>query len=112
MMMTIDRSAAQLMHVLGYIYAHHGQSKRGLVLLLIAAQLAPDDVPILRTLAHTFLIDGSPSHALAVLDRLRGMEGADHPVLELLTGRALWACGRHLEARRAFDDFIERRNGS
>jgi type III secretion protein Y len=111
-MVTIDHAAAQLMHVLGYLYAHHGQSKRGLVLLLIAARLAPDDVPILRTLAYTFLMDGSPNHALTVLDRLRGMEGADHPVLHLLTGRALWACGRRLEARSAFNDFLELRNRS
>jgi type III secretion protein Y len=111
-MMTVDHAGAQLMHVLGYLYAHHGQSKRGLVLLLVAARLAPDDVPILRTLAHTFLIDGSPNHALTVLDRLRGMDGADHPVLHLLTGRALWACGRHVEARGAFNDFLELRNRS
>ena len=111
-MVTVDHAGAEVMHVLGYLYAHHGQSKRGLVLLLIAARLAPDDVPILRTLAHTFLIDGSPHHALAVLDRLRTMEGADHPVLHLLTGRALWACGRRLEARSAFNDFLELRNRS
>jgi len=111
-MMTVDHAGARLMHVLGYLYAHHGQSKRGLVLLLVAARLAPDDVPILRTLAHTFLIDGSPTHALTVLDRLRGMDGADHPVLHLLTGRALWACGRRVEARSAFNDFLELRNRS
>jgi hypothetical protein len=37
------------------------------------------------------------------------MPDADHPVLDLLMGRALWACGRPIEARRAFSDFLDRR---
>jgi hypothetical protein len=37
------------------------------------------------------------------------MPDADHPALDLLLGRALWACGRQIEARRSFRDFLERR---
>ena len=31
----------ELLHALGHLYARHSQPKRGLVLLLIAARLAP-----------------------------------------------------------------------
>ena len=33
----------ELLHALGHLYARHSQPKRGLVLLLIAARLAPND---------------------------------------------------------------------
>jgi|SRR5215471_14479946 len=105
----VDHGSVQLLHALGYLYGQHGESKRGLVLLLIAARLAPDNVGIWRTLAHAFLVDGAPEHTIAVIERLRSMEGADHPVLDLLMSRALWACGRRIEARRSFRDFLERR---
>jgi len=105
----VDQGSVQLLHALGYLYGQHGETKRGLVLLLIAARLAPDDVGILRTLAHAFLADGAPDRTIAVINRLRAMEEADHPVLDLLMGRALWASGRPIEARRSFRDFLERR---
>jgi type III secretion protein Y len=107
-----DRDSARLLHALGYLHGQHGETKRGLVLLLIAARLAPDDAAILRTLAHAFLADGAPDRAIAVIDRLRAMDDANNPVLDLLMGRALWACGRETEARHAFRDFLQRRSPS
>lgn len=101
--------AVQLLHALGYLYETHGQTKRGLVLLLIAARLCPDHIGVLRTLAHAFLADGSPHRAMAVIDRLRSMGGGDHPLNDLLTSQALWAAGREMEARRYFRDFLDRR---
>jgi type III secretion protein Y len=101
--------AVQLLHALGYLYGSHGQTKRGLALLLIAARLSPHNIGVLRTLAHAFLADGSPHLAMAVIDRLRSMEGAEHPVNDLLTSHALWAAGREIEARRCFRDFLDRR---
>jgi type III secretion protein Y len=106
----IDSSPVQLLHLLGYLYSQHGETKRGLVLLLIAIRLAPDNVGIWRTLAHSFLADGAPNLTIAVIERLRLMNDADHPVLDLLMGRALWACGRRIEARRSFRDFLARRD--
>jgi type III secretion protein Y len=100
--------AVHLLHAVGYLYGHHGQTKRALVLLLIAARLAPDDVGVLRTLAYAFLMDGSPHRAIAVIDQLRSMRGGDHPVLDLLASRALWACGRENEARRAYRAYVSR----
>jgi len=105
-----DNAPVQLLHLLGYLYGQYGDTKRGLVLLIIAARLAPDDVGIWRTLAHAFLADGAPDRSIAVIERLRLMDDADAPVLDLLMGRALWACGRRAEARRSFRDFLARRN--
>ena len=95
-----------LLHAVGYLYGHHGQTKRALVLLLIAARLAPEDVGVLRTLAYAFLMDGSPHRAIAVIDQLRSMRGGEHPVLDLLASRAFWACGRENEARRAYRAYL------
>jgi type III secretion protein Y len=105
----VDQGPVQLLHALGYLYGEHGETKRGLVLLLLAARLAPDDVGILRTLVYAFLLDEAPERAIAVINRLRSMPEANHPALDLLMGRALWACGRQIEARRSFRDFLERR---
>ena len=104
-----SESTMRLLHALGYLYGCHGQTKRALVLQLIAARLAPDDTSILRSLAYTFLMDGAPERALAVIERLRAMEDGDHPALDLLKSRALWAAGREIEARRTFRDFLDRR---
>jgi len=104
-----DQSAVQLLHMLGYLYGQHGDVKRGLVLLLLATRLAPNDVGILRTLVHAFLLDDAPERAITVIERLRSTDEADHPILDLLMGRALWACGRHIEARSSFNDFLKRR---
>ena len=104
--------SVQLLHGLGYLYGRYGQPKRALVLLLIAARMAPDDVGVLRTLAHVFLLDGAPRRAAAVLDRLATLDGAEHPVLDLLRARVLWACGQKPEARQAFRRYLDRRGPS
>jgi type III secretion protein Y len=103
---TVD-DTAQLLHAVGYAYGCHGQSRRAVAMLLIAARLTPNDIGVLRTLAHAFLIDGSPQRAMAVIDQLRSMPDADHPALDLLASRALWACGRKIEARRALRQYLE-----
>jgi type III secretion protein Y len=101
-----------LLHLLGYLYSQHGETKRGIVLLLIAARIAPGNVRVWRTLAHSFLADGAPNRAIAVIEHLREMDEADHPALDLLMSRALWASGRRVEARRCFRDFLMRRASS
>jgi type III secretion protein Y len=102
----------ELLHLLGYLYSRHGETRRGIVLLLIAIRLAPDNVGVWRTLAHAFLADGEPKRAIAVIEHLRVMSDADHPALDLLMARALWASGRHVEARRSLRDFLVRRDQS
>ena len=103
-----DEAAVQLLHVLGHLYSQHGETKRGIVMLLIAARLDPDNVRVWRTIAHAFLADRDPVRAIAVLDRLRQMNDSEHPAMDLLLARALWASGRRLEARRSFRDFLMR----
>jgi type III secretion protein Y len=105
-----DDDSVQLLHLLGYLYSQHGQTKRGVVLLLIAARLAPENADVWRTLAHAFLADGAPDRAIMAIGRLRQMSESGDPALDLLMSRALWASGRPTEARRSFRDFLERTN--
>jgi type III secretion protein Y len=103
-----DDDSVQLLHLLGHLYSQHGQIKRGVVLLIIAARLAPENANVWRTLAHAFLADGAPDRALVAIGRLRQMSEFGDPALDLLMSRALWASGRPTEARRSFRDFLER----
>jgi type III secretion protein Y len=107
--MTAEDDAAELLHALGYLYSHHGQTQRGLVLLLIAARIAPGNAGILRTLAHGLIADGYGERALAVIERLVRLEPDASPVLQLLKSRALWVSGDKVEARRCFREYVERR---
>jgi type III secretion protein Y len=107
-MMNQIEKAVELLHALGYLYGRHGQPKRGLALLVIAARLAPDHVGVLRTLTNAFLVDGSPHRAMAVIARMRQLEGGDHPGVMLLASHALWAIGQASEARLAFRQFLQR----
>ena len=100
----------QLLHVLGYLYGCHGQVKRGAAYLLIAAQLAPGNAGVLRTLAHVLTLDGEADKALATIARLETLDGMNHPTLALLKSRALLAAGRTAEARHAFRDFLVQRD--
>lgn len=106
--MTAGRDqTVELLHALGHLYARHSQAKRGLVLLLIAARLAPDDEGVLRTLAEAFLTSHSPQAATEVIERLQSLAGANQPALDLLRSRALWLAGDESEAKRAFHKFLE-----
>jgi type III secretion protein Y len=104
--------AVELLHALGSLYGVHGQVKRGLALLVIAARLAPDHVGVLRSLAHAFLADRSPQRAMPVINRLRQLDGGDHPVVALMASHAAWAIGETREARLAFRDFLDRSKGA
>jgi hypothetical protein len=86
----------ELLHALGHLYARHSQPKRGLVLRLIAARLAPNDEGVLRTLAEAFLRSRSLQAAAEVIERLQSLGGANQPVLDLLRSRALWLAGTGL----------------
>jgi type III secretion protein Y len=101
----------ELLRALGHLYARHSRPKRGLLLLLIAARLAPHDEGVLRTLAEAFLADRSAAGSLAVIERLQSMAGADAMALDLLRSRALWLAGDETEARRVFRSVLERREG-
>jgi len=101
--------AAQLLHILGFLYGSHGQAKRGAAYLLIAAQLSPANPGLLRTLAHLLTLDGQADKALATIAHLERLDGREEPGLLLLKSRALSAAGRRAEARRTFQDFLAQR---
>lgn len=106
--MNREENTLQLLHALGFIYANHGQTKRALVLQLIASKLQPENRALLRTLAYTFLNDGAPERALAVISRLRSLDEQDLS-LDFLHGQALWQAGQKVEARQVFQRFVNRR---
>lgn len=106
------RDAAELLHSLGYLYCQHGQERRGLALLLIAARVSPDDPGVLRTLATAFLATGAGERALAAIERVADLEGGMSPTLALLRSRALWESGRRIEARQAFRDYVLERGST
>jgi len=110
--MTTQIETAELLHSLGYLYAHHGQTQRGLVLLLIAARIAPNDVGVLRTLAFALIAGGHGERALAVIDRIASLEPDSPATLQLLKSRALWVSGDKIEARRCFRSYVEARGQS
>ncbi len=100
-----------LLQALAFLYLRHGQNRRALTLILMAARHAPDDVGVLRTLAYAFVANDAPEEALEVIERLEGLDfagGADQ-VRRLLKARALLHAGRRVEAKAVFRQFVEMR---
>lgn len=103
-----DRHAVALLHGLGDLYLRHGQHARGRILMLLAIQIDPDNVPLLGTLARAFLADGDGERALATAQRLETL-GETACGVELLRARALWLLGRPGPARAAFRRYLTQR---
>lgn len=105
--MTPDQQ--DLLKALAFLYLRHGQNRRALTLILLAARHAPDDVGVLRTLAYAFVANDAPDEALDVIERLEKLDfagGADQ-MRHLLKARALLHAGRRVEARAVFRQFVE-----
>ncbi|WP_104202801.1 tetratricopeptide repeat protein [Billgrantia saliphila] len=103
-----DQGAAELMHMMGHLYLKSGETKRGLVLLLIAAHIAPDHAGILHTLTRAFIAVGDTPRALEAIERLERLQGASSGLI-LLQSRVLWAAGQKDEARRLFRVYLQQR---
>ncbi|MGI4838064.1 MAG: hypothetical protein ACRYF9_10640 [Janthinobacterium lividum] len=99
------RDSIELLKGMGQRYRRSGQAQRALVMLLIAAHLAPDDGPLLHSLALAFTDSGDSARALAALDRLQRLEGESAPLL-LLRSRALWRAAQRDEARQCFKHYL------
>jgi Flp pilus assembly protein TadD len=93
-----------LLHCLGFIYLRHGQAYRAVVLLAVAAQGAPNDTAVLRTLCAALVAARMGEPAIDVLDRVAALDppSAIHPMMRLMRARALLLLGRLAEARAAF----------
>ncbi|EPC00823.1 hypothetical protein L861_13615 [Litchfieldella anticariensis FP35 = DSM 16096] len=105
----MDRNAADLLHMLGHLYIKSGSRKRGLVLLLLAAQIAPAHPGILHTLTQAFIVTGDTQRALETVGHLEHLQGPS-PTFSLLRSRALWVAGHHGDARHYFRDYVQRRS--
>ncbi|MGE7991676.1 tetratricopeptide repeat protein [Pseudomonas sp. NPDC089554] len=100
--------SVELLKGLGDLYRRSGQAQRALVMLLIAAQMAPNDGALLRQLAMAFTDSGDALRALNVLDRAVALEG-DSAALLLLRSHALWRAARKDEARQCFKRYLAAR---
>lgn len=101
-----------LLHWLGHVYLGHGQPRRALVLLMLAARDGAE--PGLWPAVALALVEcGMGQRALEVIGWIEAA-GDDPaapraPELLLLRARALHAAGRAAEARLAFGDFVAAR---
>jgi type III secretion protein Y len=100
----IGTDVIDLVHCLGFVYLRHGQPYRAVVLLIVAAQSAPERADVLRTLCGAMVAAGMGTQALSLLDRLRLLapDDAHHPMMRLLHARALLLTGDVEAARAAF----------
>ncbi|MEZ5932770.1 MAG: hypothetical protein R3F54_12575 [Alphaproteobacteria bacterium] len=107
--MTPDQQ--DLLQALAFLYLRHGQNRRALTLILLAARHAPDDIGILRTLAYAFVANDAPDEALEVIERLEKLDfaGDADRMRHLLKARALLHAGRRVEAKAVFRQFVELR---
>lgn len=99
----LSRDAVDLLHCLGYVYLRHGQSRRAIVLLFLAARHDPRPI-ILAALALALVEAELGNPAIDILDRL----AIDDPVLAAdprittIRARALLAIGRQEDAQVLF----------
>lgn len=104
-----DRDAADLLHLIGYLYLQSGQRQRGLVLLLVANRLAPGHIGILHALCQGFLESGQGQRALHTIERIEAAEPSQTgPALMLLKGRAQALNGKPEQARTSYRDYLAR----
>ena len=104
-----------LLHSLSYLYLRHGQNRRALSLIMLAARRMPNDVGLMRTLAYAFVANGAAEEALEVIEQLEQLDlaggGADQ-MRQLLKARALLHAGRTAEAKAQFRQFVESRKSN
>jgi Flp pilus assembly protein TadD len=100
-----------LLHSLAYLYLRHGQNRRALSLIMLAARRVPGDVGLMRTLAYAFVANGAAEEALEVIEELeqRDLASGSDQMLKLLKARALLHTGRTFEAKALFRQFVESR---
>ncbi|WP_420850586.1 tetratricopeptide repeat protein [Pseudomonas lutea] len=106
-----EQDCVDLLKGMGELYRRGGQSQRGLVMLLIAVHLAPNDPHLLRNLAMAFTDSDQPERALGALEQLEQVQGVS-PGLLLSRSRALWRTGRTESARDCFKGYLAARRAA
>jgi type III secretion protein Y len=104
MMAPIDLDAVQWLHANGQRFSRSGQHQQGLVYVLIANQIAPQNTEVLHTLAQLFDVTGDGPRALAAIEHLTLLQGLT-PAQLLLKSRALWNIGQKTMAQQVFQDY-------
>lgn len=108
--MTQQRAdSVEFLHALGSLYCRGGHHERGLVFLLLAARMAPEDASILHALAEAFIATDAATRAIAAIDRIDDISGKADPDLSRLRSKAHWLRGREDEARAAFKVYLQAR---
>lgn len=100
-------SVAYLQEV-GLLHWRGGNRDKGMVLLLLAAAIAPSDARVLRSLAEVFIEQGDGERGLATIRKISEIEGGAED-LRVLTSRALWVSGDIQSARRMFQNYLNGR---
>lgn len=106
-----DREALDLLHRLGHLHLKAGNSKKALVLLLVASRISVEHTPLMCSLVEAFISNGQISRALKTIDSLEG-SGLETYELELMRSKAYWADGNMVAAREHFDTYVAERGGS
>ena len=99
----------EFLHALGSLYCRAGHRERGLVFLLLAAKMAPDNVAVLHSLAEAFAESGAGPRAIAAIDRIEEISEAIDPALQRLRSKAEWLRGDKDRAREAFEAYLQAR---
>lgn len=98
----MEDSHKDFLAVLGHCFLQCGQYERARVVFEGMVALFPDDTRALASLGYVLGRLDQPAAALEAIERLDRLPltAADQIFSRLLRGRALWALGRHDEARR------------
>jgi hypothetical protein len=109
----MDDEQRALLHWLGHFYLCHGQPRRALALLMLAAR-GSRDAALLAALVHALTANRLHARARQVLEWMRAgaPEAAARPVMQLLEARALLAAGDTQAARAAFRRFVAAESGA
>ncbi|WP_087004655.1 type III secretion protein [Rhizobium sullae] len=106
--MTQQRAdSLEFLHALGLLYCRAGHHERGLVFLLLAARMAPENVSILHSLADAFVETDAGTRAIASIDRIGEISKEADPDLARLRSRAHWLRGQEDQARDAFKAYLQ-----
>lgn len=109
MQLTFDHNdSASFLHGVGVLYWRGGNKDKGMIFMLLATKIAPNDTDILRSLVTMYVEQGDGERALATIQKIAELEG-DAAELQALKSQALWVNGDVPAARRMFQEYLSKR---
>jgi tetratricopeptide (TPR) repeat protein len=104
----LDPDHAEALNYMAYTWAERRENlDEALTMALRASNIKPDNGYILDTVAWIYYAMGDLQRSLPLLERAAALSGGDPVILEHL-GDALKALGRNEEARRAYNQAVEK----